>query len=134
MDPLTIVLSALSVSGSAVGDQAIKDASPGFKALLVRKFSPSQPKIAEHLDDYAQDAETWEKPVTKALREAGADRDQEVIDRATELLKQAEASSPGVTRRPGRSDQRARRSGSSWRIRFMAGCGLAISSWLLAVG
>lgn len=97
MDPLTIVLSALSVPGSAVGDQAIKDAYAGFKALLVRKFSPSQPKIAEHLDDYAQDTETWEKPVAKALREAGADRDQEVIDRATELLKQAEASSPGVS-------------------------------------
>ena len=97
MDPLSIILSALSVAGSAVGDQAIKDAYAGFKALIVRKFGATQPKIAEHLDEYAQDSETWEKPVIKALREAGADRDQEVLDQATELLQQAEASSPGAT-------------------------------------
>jgi hypothetical protein len=97
MDPITIVLSALSIAGGAVGDQVIKDGYAAFKALIVRKFSASQPKIAERIDDYAADADTWEKPMANALRSAGADRDQEIIDMATELLKQAEAKSPGVS-------------------------------------
>jgi hypothetical protein len=97
MDPITIILSALSLAGSKLGDKAINDAYAGLKALIVRKFSASQPKIEERMDEYAQDAENWEKPMAKTLRDAGADRDQEVLDLATELLKKAEASAPGVT-------------------------------------
>lgn len=36
-------------------------------------------------------------PAEKALRDAGADADREVVDRAADLLRQAEAVKPGVT-------------------------------------
>lgn len=97
MDPVTVILGALSVAGAKVGDQIIKDGYAGLKALIVRKFGSAQPKLQEHIDAYTEDPDTWEKPVAKALRDAGVDRDQEVVDVAAELLKAAENAQPGVT-------------------------------------
>jgi hypothetical protein len=61
------------------------------------KFGRSQPKLEERLDDYVADQDTYQKPAEKALRDAGADADQEVIEQAVELLRRAEAVAPGVT-------------------------------------
>lgn len=97
MDPVTVILGALSVAGAKLGDQIIKDGYAGLKALIVRKFGAAQPKLQEHIDAYTEDPDTWEKPVAKALRDAGVDRDQEVVDVAAELLKAAENAQPGVT-------------------------------------
>jgi hypothetical protein len=76
MDPVTILMSALT-------------AVDGLKALIVRKFGGSNPKLAERIDDYVQDTETFAKPAEKALRESGAALDNEVIARLMELVKQA---------------------------------------------
>lgn len=97
MDPISVILGALSLAGSTVGDQVIKDGYAGLKALLVRKLGAAQPKLEEHLEAYANDPDTWEKPAAKALRDAGADRDQDIVNAAVQLLKDAEAAKPGVT-------------------------------------
>src|SRR5689334_822930 len=97
MEPITVILGALSVAGSKIGDQVIKDGYAGLKALIVRKFGAAQPKLEEHIEEYSKDPETWEKPTGKSLREAGADRDQEIVDASAKLLKDAESIQPGVS-------------------------------------
>lgn len=97
MDPISVILGALSLAGSTVGDQVIKDGYAGLKALLVRKFGATQPKLEEQIDAYSDDRATWEKPAAKTLRAVGADQDQDVLDAAVQLLKDAEAAQPGIT-------------------------------------
>jgi len=98
--PMQVLLQALALAGPAltpIADDAIKDGYAALKSLLVARFGPKNPKLERTLDDHAEDPETYKQPAEKVLREAGADQDQEILDRATELLKRAERSQPGST-------------------------------------
>jgi hypothetical protein len=86
MDPVTLILAALSAGAVKGAEQVVKDGYAGLKALIVRRFGAAQPKLAERLDDYATDSETFAKPAEKALRDAGAGDDAEIVRRAAELL------------------------------------------------
>lgn len=97
MDPVTVILSALAVAGAKVGDQVVRDGYTGLKALILHKFGQGRPKLEERIDDYVADQETFKKPAEKELTEAGVAADQEVVDRAVELLRAAERAQPGVT-------------------------------------
>jgi hypothetical protein len=100
MEPMTILLSALSLAGSAlqpIADQAVKDGYAGLKGLLIRKFGASNPHLEQTLQDQAEEPSAHREITAKALQEVGADRDQEVIDAASALLQQAERAQPGVT-------------------------------------
>jgi hypothetical protein len=97
VDPIIVILSALAVAGGKVATQAIQDGYVALKSLILQKFGRNQPKLEERIDEYVADQETFQKPAEKALRDAGVGTDQEVVDRALELLRQAEADMPGVT-------------------------------------
>lgn len=100
MDPITVLLGALSVAGTAakpISDQMIQDSYAALKALILARFGHGHPKLESTLDDYAEDPATYEKPAVKMIRDAGVDADQEVLDTASRLLKHAESRRPGVT-------------------------------------
>jgi hypothetical protein len=100
MDPLTVLVSALALAGTAlqpIKDQVVKDGYEGLKALLVKKFGPASPKLERTLKDHEEDPKTYKAPMEKVLEEVGAGEDQEVLDAATALLKRAEDAQPGAT-------------------------------------
>lgn len=94
MDPVMVLMSALSAIGAAVGEKAIKDGYDALKGFLVKKFGGNNPRLGERIDDYVQDPETFAKPAEKALRESGAAQDKDVVDRVVALLDQANAVKP----------------------------------------
>lgn len=97
MDPIATILGALSAAGALIGDQAIKDGYAGLKTLIVERFGSDNPRLAERIDDYVQDPETFVKPAEKALRDANVGQDTEVVSRAEELRKQVESARPGTS-------------------------------------
>jgi len=100
MDPSTVLLSALSLAGTAlspVADQAVGDAYAALKALILHKAGVKSLELEATLAKYEQKPEVWKEPTKEALKEAGVDQDQEVVDQATALLQHAERATPGVT-------------------------------------
>ena len=100
MDPISILLSALSLAGTAlkpITDQAIKDGYVGLKELIIRKFGGKEPELTHVLDQNEKRPDVYKPAAEATLKQVGADQDQEILDKATELLKRAEAAQPGVT-------------------------------------
>jgi hypothetical protein len=96
MDPMSVLLSALAVV-QPLGDQVMADAYAGLKALIVRKFGGQEPALEDTLDQYASRPDDARGAASQQLKQVGAELDQEVVDAATDLLRQAEAARPGVT-------------------------------------
>lgn len=88
MEPLSLILSTLAAgataSAQATASEAVKDMYTALKTLIQKKFA-GKPKAEAALADHADDPETYELPLKKALREVHLDQDQEVLQ-ATERL------------------------------------------------
>ena len=87
MEPVSVIISALVAGAAKAAGDAAPDAYKGLKALIKRKFA-GEPKAEMVLEEYEQDPETYEGPLKKKLAEAGADKDEEIIKAAQELLEQ----------------------------------------------
>jgi hypothetical protein len=98
MDPISMIVAAL-VSGLAAGvksgaSQAVTDGYQKLKSLLGKHLSSA--KAQETLADHAADPETYDKPLRKVLKEAGADQDPLLLEMARKLL--AETDPEGAAR------------------------------------
>jgi hypothetical protein len=89
MDPLTLILSALTAGAAAavqaVAGDAIKDAYAGLKSLLQQKFMGKQ-SAEVALDEHETDPATWEEPLKKALMQEQADHDEAIIKAAQKVM------------------------------------------------
>jgi hypothetical protein len=99
MEAIALIISALTAGAMAALQEtagtAIKDAYQGLAGLIRQKFS-KDPKATIALDSYAEDPETWQKPLEKSIRETGAVDDQEILLAAQKMLEllKSQASSP----------------------------------------
>jgi hypothetical protein len=94
MDPVTLIVGALA-AGALTGagetaSTAIKDAYAALKAAVAARFADKQVPagvLAEHEDD----PETYEKPLTKRIQQAGAGQDPRIVELAQELMQLMDA-------------------------------------------
>jgi hypothetical protein len=102
MDTVAVIVSAIAL-GAEIGlkstvEAAIKDAYAGFKALVLGKFGKhgDTAKAVEEVEK-KPDSNGRKETLKEELTAAGAHQDQEVVDKATDLLKLLESKSPGAT-------------------------------------
>jgi hypothetical protein len=97
MEPITLILTALVTGAAKAAGDAVPDAYKGLKALIQKKFAsqpkPEADKAAMVLEEHEKDPETYEAALKKKLTEAGVDKDQEILNKADELMKSLQ---PGV--------------------------------------
>lgn len=85
MEPVTLILSALAGGAAKAAGDAAPDAYKALKELIKRKFA-SKPQAEMVLEEHEKDPQTYEVPLKKKLVEAEADKDEEILKKAQELL------------------------------------------------
>ncbi len=95
MDPMSIILMALS-SGAAAGlkpaaEKAVSDAYEGIKALLKKKY---QDKVEVEVLEKDPTSEMRKELVKEGLDKVAADQDEEVLQKAKEVLEAVEKHAP----------------------------------------
>jgi hypothetical protein len=89
MDPVSMILSALVASAA---DNVAQDACSGLKNLIKRRFEKQGKAEAGYvLDKHQEKPEAWQEPLKEELIQAGADRDEEILQAAKKLLELANA-------------------------------------------
>jgi hypothetical protein len=89
MDPVTVIVAAL-VSGAAAAlkdttGEAVKDAYASLKTLLKRRFA-GRPEADIVLEKHQEKPDVWDEPLREALKESGADTDEEIVRAAQRVL------------------------------------------------
>lgn len=92
MEPITLIMAAL-IAGSAAGVQSvasetIRDAYHALKGAILRRFG-DRPEVAVTLEKAEQKPDVWSEPLKEILQEVGADREQEIVAAAAELMRLA---------------------------------------------
>ena len=94
VDPITLIVGALAAGAAAaakdVVSQAVKDAYNGLKTLICSKFE-SKPNVGASLQilEAKPDSTDIQEVVEKALKEAGADQDEEIKTKTQERLRRS---------------------------------------------
>jgi len=90
MDPITLILTALTAGIQATAGEAVKDAYAGLKTLLQRKFA-GKPVAEVALAEHEKKPNIWKAPLTQGLQETEADQDQDIIVAAQQLIQLAQS-------------------------------------------
>jgi hypothetical protein len=89
MDPISLILSALVAGATQTAGGVAQDAYNGLKALIKRKFeSQGKSDSVTILDKYEERPEKTKPLLEDELIEAEADKDEEIIKLAQNLLEQ----------------------------------------------
>jgi hypothetical protein len=90
MEPTSLILAALAAGAAAAAkdtaSQAIKDAYAGLKALVQKRFT-EKPEAELALTQHEKKPEVWQEPLKDALAETGANKDEEIIRQAQQVMK-----------------------------------------------
>ena len=94
MDPLTLIVTALTAGAAAArqdgAKSAVKIAYARVRELAKKRLA--DPGNGEYLvNKHAEDPETWGKPLAKELEQAGAARDPGLVTAAQELMRLLDA-------------------------------------------
>lgn len=86
---MEIILAAL-LAGIVTGTQntaarAVQDAYTSLRAALKRRLS-GKPAAQEAVEGYVKDPDAWKERLEACLREAGADKDQDVLAAAALVM------------------------------------------------
>jgi hypothetical protein len=91
MDPITLILNALSAGAVAsvqsTASDAVKDLYNGLKTRIQHKLSGKQ-NAELVLSEYESDPETWETPLKKVLTQEQVYREQDILAAARSLILQ----------------------------------------------
>lgn len=85
MEPISLLLAALAVGGQAVAGEVIADVYENLKGYVKRKFV-GDPEAEMALAKHAEKPEVWEAPLREALVRHGADKDEEIITAAQQVM------------------------------------------------
>jgi hypothetical protein len=97
MDPLTTILAALATAGGQVASQALVDGYASLKAAIVRRFASRRPALETEIDSYVADPDGAAADTAAHLREAGVDRDEDIVEQARQLLAAARSADDAAT-------------------------------------
>lgn len=94
MEPISMIIAALVAGTAKSAGDAVPDAYSGLKALIKRRFA-GEPVAEMILEQHETNPEIYKEPLKMKLNEVGADKDQEIIKLAQELLNQVKDNSSG---------------------------------------
>lgn len=96
MDKIRIILAALAAGSAKSAGRASAERAHAYADLAdqVRRAFGDNPKAVRALEDYAEDPDTYERPLAKALIDARIDRNDEIVAAAQALL-QIDRPQPG---------------------------------------
>ncbi len=101
MDPVTLIVSALvSGASAATKDTASAAVKGAFQRLndMIRIGVKGDAPAEMALMEAPKDAETWQKPLEKAVTDHRLGNDQEVVALARQLLELIESGQPSVSK------------------------------------
>jgi hypothetical protein len=98
MDPVTLIMTALAAGVTTGAQDAVKDAYDALKAVLVRRLrthpADQGPSVASPvispiavLEAHEVKPGSWEAPLRDALIASGADKDSNILEVASRLLR-----------------------------------------------